>query len=127
MSLLSFKNSLFIMCFVSSLYVVITLQYFQVKYICAKISIFPYLASFEWNATLKRGKNAPREMPKETKGQKRHPCTFCTKEFDHAAHLIQHIRVHTGEKPFKCPLCFRSFKSNQALKYHSVQTHQKSA
>ncbi|KAG7172916.1 Zinc finger protein 536-like 16 [Homarus americanus] len=35
----------------------------------------------------------------------RRPCPFCNKEFDFASSLERHLRVHTGEKPFACPLC----------------------
>ncbi|XP_030319149.1 zinc finger protein 341 isoform X2 [Calypte anna] len=49
-------------------------------------------------------------------------CTYCNKAFTKNFDLQQHIRSHTGEKPFQCIVCGRAFAQKSNVKKH-MQTH----
>ncbi|XP_068391401.1 zinc finger protein 131 isoform X3 [Eschrichtius robustus] len=55
---------------------------------------------------------------KQRTGKKIHICQYCEKQFDHFGHFKEHLRKHTGEKPFECPNCHERFARNSTLKCH---------
>jgi uncharacterized Zn-finger protein len=51
-------------------------------------------------------------------------CRECGKQFATKYKLQRHMRCHTGEKPYRCNYCDRSFSQTGNLKLHQVKYHQ---
>ncbi|KAJ0065922.1 hypothetical protein NL108_000174 [Boleophthalmus pectinirostris] len=49
-------------------------------------------------------------------------CNYCPKSFKKPSDLVRHIRIHTGERPYKCDECGKSFTVKSTLDSH-VKTH----
>nr|XP_053651261.1 zinc finger protein 260-like [Cherax quadricarinatus] len=53
----------------------------------------------------------------------RYPCEVCEKVFICNAKLVEHMRTHTGEKPFECGICSVAFAAKATYKSHMRVVH----
>ncbi|XP_032997957.1 uncharacterized protein LOC117042524 [Lacerta agilis] len=88
------------------------------------------VASFaggEWETQHDRDRlpkvSSERDRCKKSKthtGQLPYKCLECGKSFRLSASLTNHQRSHNGEKPYKCLECGKSFSLNRDLAYHQI-------
>jgi uncharacterized Zn-finger protein len=55
-------------------------------------------------------------------GEKPFSCSLCIKSFAFKSDLEKHLRTHTGEKPFSCSQCSKSFAQSSGLQVH-IRVH----
>ena len=59
--------------------------------------------------------------------KKRHTCHFCSKAFPGKAKLYMHIKTHTREKDFICPVCKKGFSRKDSMRIHVWNIHSEAA
>ncbi|KAG1740797.1 uncharacterized protein EDB91DRAFT_339426 [Suillus paluster] len=61
------------------------------------------------------------DTPRPASKKARHPCTYsgCTKSYSKACRLAEHIRSHTGERPYVCLTCQKSYLRESHLQAHA--------
>ena len=59
-------------------------------------------------------------------GEKPYECKTCKKTFRHSSSLNNHLSIHTGEKIYDCKICKKTFSQRSSLARHkSIHTGDK--
>ena len=63
----------------------------------------------------------------QTSGLEMWKCAFCSRVMKTKSNLIGHIKTHTGEKPFPCPNCEKTFSRKYHMERHLLSVHSETA
>ena len=56
-------------------------------------------------------------------GERPFQCDLCHKRFNVKYNLTTHRRIHTGERPYQCTNCTKRFTSKSGLNSHIKHIH----
>ncbi|RUS74583.1 hypothetical protein EGW08_017664 [Elysia chlorotica] len=54
-----------------------------------------------------------------------HQCPICHRIFGRKSIMVEHLRIHTDEKPYECDFCTAAFRQNAQLRSHIRNRHTK--
>ncbi|XP_032363833.1 gastrula zinc finger protein XlCGF57.1 isoform X1 [Etheostoma spectabile] len=79
--------------------------------------------SADWKET-REPQSALNSLKHDSRRKKTFSCSECGGGFAKRGHLLDHIRIHSGERPFSCSVCQQSFKQSGHL-YKHMSIHRK--
>ena len=79
-------------------------------------------ASFDQNNNNGKKKDGPQPTNSDNGEQKIFRCQYCEKTFLFKSKFIEHMPVHSNNRPFSCHVCTRTYKYKYDLRVH-LRTH----
>uniref|UniRef100_A0A1A9WDW3 C2H2-type domain-containing protein n=1 Tax=Glossina brevipalpis TaxID=37001 RepID=A0A1A9WDW3_9MUSC len=79
---------------------------------------------YKSNLTIHMRSHRPKEKTRKIeKLKERKVCHYCPRTFSTTTHRRRHERIHTGERPYVCEMCGRSFASSSDMSNHRSSQH----
>lgn len=83
-----------------------------------------FIAELKTEPAVRKTRNYNRSCKSRPDTSRPYQCKFCQKTFGWKKVLVNHLRIHTGEKPFTCSTCDKQFGAASALAYHRKHVHE---
>uniref|UniRef100_UPI00358FB30E zinc finger E-box-binding homeobox 2-like n=1 Tax=Myxine glutinosa TaxID=7769 RepID=UPI00358FB30E len=68
--------------------------------------------------TFHKSSSLHRHKYEHSAGRRPYECPICKKAFKHKHHLVEHSRLHSGEKPYCCDRCGKRFSHSGSYSQH---------